>query len=73
MLKMLRLAAVLLPVTLAWCSHAHAFTDGTDRSVTLEKIAQTFVVQKDGSFRLDVDSVMLINEDRAIKTNAQHP
>lgn len=73
MLKKPYLAAVLLPVTMLWAGLAHAFTDGIDRSITLEKVAQTFVVQKDGSFRLDVDSVMLINEERAIKTNAQHP
>ncbi|CAI3805780.1 hypothetical protein GLGCALEP_03979 [Pseudomonas sp. MM221] len=73
MLKKPYLVAVLLPVAMLWAGLAHAFTDGIDRSVTLEKIAQTFVVQKDGSFRLDVDSVMLINEERAIKANAQHP
>ncbi len=73
MLKMPCLAAVLLPATMIWCGVAHAFTDGTDRSVTLEKTEQTFVVQKDGSHRLDVDSVLLINEERAIKTNAQRP
>ncbi|GLO13431.1 hypothetical protein PPUJ20028_20120 [Pseudomonas putida] len=73
MLKMRRLAVVLLPATMTWCGLAHAFTDGTDQSVTLEKIAQTFVVQKDGSFSLDVDSVLLINEERAIKTNAEQP
>jgi len=73
MLKMPRLAAVLLPVTITWCGLAHAFTDGTDRSVTLEKIEQAFVVQKDGSYRVDVDSVLLINEERAIKANAEQP
>ncbi|MEN5035163.1 DUF3857 and transglutaminase domain-containing protein [Pseudomonas sp. TWI929] len=73
MLKMPCLAAVLLPVTMIWCGLAHAFTDGTDRSVTLEKIEQTFVVQRDGTFSVDVDSVLLINEERAIKANAQRP
>ena len=73
MLKKLYLAALLLPVAMLGCGLAHAFTDGTDRSVTLEKVEQTFVVQKDGSHRLDVDSVLLINEERAIKTRAQYP
>lgn len=37
MLKKPYLAAVLLPVAMLWGSLAHAFTDGIDRSVTLEK------------------------------------
>ena len=73
MLKKSYLVAVLLPVAMSWGSLAQAFTDGTDRSVTLEKVEQTFVVQMDGSNRLDVDSVLLINEERAIKASAQRP
>ena len=73
MLKKSYLVTVLLPVAMSWGSLAQAFTDGTDRSVTLEKVEQTFVVQKDGSNRLNVDSVLLINEERAIKASAQRP
>ena len=36
MLKKPYLAAVLLPVTMLWAGLAHAFTDGIDRSITLE-------------------------------------
>jgi len=73
MLKKSYLVAVLLPVAMNWCALAHAFTDGIDHSATLEKVEQTFVVQMDGSNRLDVDSVLLINEERAIKASAQRP
>ena len=52
-------------------SLVQARTDGTDHSVTLEKTQQTFVIQADGSFRLDVELVVLINEEQAIKSKAQ--
>lgn len=46
---------------------------GTDHSVTLEKNIQSFIVQSDGSFTLDVELVSRINEERAINIKAQQP
>ncbi len=50
---------------------AHANADGTDRSLTVEKNIQSYVVNADGSFVLDVELVSRINEERAIQPNAQ--
>jgi transglutaminase-like putative cysteine protease len=50
---------------------AHAKDDGTDFSVTIEKDIQTNVINADGSFVMTRDSTFLINEERAIKVQAQ--
>lgn len=63
--------AGLMAIALISSGFAHAQADGTDHSVTLEKTRQTYTVQADGSFRQDVELVLLINEERAIKTKAQ--
>lgn len=65
-----RLISSLLVFLLA-LNTAHAKDDGTDLSVTIEKEIQTNVINADGSFLLTNDSVMLINEERAIKAQAQ--
>lgn len=65
-----RLFGVL--AVLALClGTAHARDDGTDRSVTIEKDIQSNVINADGSSVVTVDSVLLINEERAIKAAAQ--
>lgn len=50
---------------------AQANADYTDRSLTVEKNSQAYVVNADGSFVLDLELVSRINEERAIKPNAQ--
>ena len=50
---------------------AQANADYTDRSLTVEKNSQAYVVNADGSFVLDFELVSRINEERAIKPNAQ--
>lgn len=52
-----------------FATQAHA--DSTDLSLTVEKNIQSYVVNADGSFVLDVELVSRINEERAIKPNAQ--
>ncbi|MFL1542472.1 DUF3857 domain-containing transglutaminase family protein [Pseudomonas sp. O39] len=49
-----------------------ASADYIDRSLTVEKNSQSYVVNADGSFVLDFERVSRINEERAIKPNAQH-
>lgn len=58
-------------VAVSWCSLCQAQSDGIDRSITLENVHHTYVVQQDGTFRLTVESVIHIDEKRAIKTKAQ--
>lgn len=48
-----------------------AKADYTDLSLTHEKHIQAYVVNTDGSFVLDVQQVLRVNEERAIKPNAQ--
>ncbi|WEX15908.1 DUF3857 and transglutaminase domain-containing protein [Pseudomonas sp. G11] len=50
---------------------AKARADYTDLSLTHERDIQSYVVNADGSFVLDVERVMRINEERALKPNAQ--
>ncbi|NVZ22005.1 DUF3857 domain-containing transglutaminase family protein [Pseudomonas costantinii] len=50
---------------------AQAKDDAADRSVTIEKNTQSFVINADGSYVLDADKVLLINEERAIRFIAQ--
>jgi hypothetical protein len=47
---------------------AHAKDDGTDPSSTVEKEIQKFVINADATYVLTVDRVVLINEERAIKS-----
>lgn len=61
-------ALTLLAVTLG---AAQAKDDGTDPSVTIEKEIQANVINADGSFVVTSDTVILINEERAIKEQAQ--
>jgi transglutaminase-like putative cysteine protease len=66
-----RLFGVLVAVICGvFTTTAHA--DYTDHSLTVEKNIQTYVVNADGSFELDFEQVSRINEERAIKPNAQH-
>lgn len=65
--------AGVLALALACISPAQAKDDGTDHSLTLEKVIQSFVVQADGSFKIDVETVSRINEERAIQAKAQQP
>lgn len=66
-----RLFGALAVVTCLFLT-AQARADYTDLSLTHEKNIQTYVVNADGSFVLDVEQVSLIKEERAIKPNAQH-
>ena len=50
---------------------AQAKDDGTDLSVTIEKEVQSNVINADGSFVVTRATVLLINEERAIKEQAQ--
>ncbi|MGC6368257.1 DUF3857 domain-containing transglutaminase family protein [Pseudomonas sp. K2I15] len=52
---------------------AQARDDGADHSVTVEKMAQSFVINADGSYVQDYESVMRINEERGIRSRAQQP
>ena len=42
-------------------------------SLTLEKNTQSYVVNADGSFVLDVEMISRVDEERAIKLHAQRP
>ncbi|WP_219269799.1 DUF3857 domain-containing transglutaminase family protein [Pseudomonas sp. Xaverov 259] len=64
----------------SWCalvvavgvfSVAQAKDDAADRSVTIEKHTQRYVINTDGSYVLDAEKVVLINEERAIRSSAQ--
>jgi hypothetical protein len=65
-----RLLSALLVSVLA-VGTAQAKDDGTDLSITIEKEIQTNVVNADGSFVATLETVHLINEERAIKAWAQ--
>ncbi|NWE39909.1 DUF3857 domain-containing transglutaminase family protein [Pseudomonas yamanorum] len=52
---------------------AQARDEGADPSVTVEKMAQSFVINADGSYVQDYESVMRINEERGIRSRAQQP
>ncbi len=65
-----RLFGVLVMLVCGFFS-ATANADYTDLSLTVEKNLQSYVVNADGSFVLDVELVSRINEERAIKPNAQ--
>lgn len=69
-LSSLRLFGVLA-VTVCALLTTPARADYTDLSLTHEKNIQSYVVNPDGSFVLDVERVMRINEERAITSNAQ--
>lgn len=60
-----------LAVVICGLFSAQASADYTDRSLTVEKNNQSYVVNADGSFVLDVELVRRINEARAIKPNAE--
>lgn len=60
-----------LTVVICGLFSAQASADYTDRSLTVEKNNQSYVVKADGSFVLDVELVRRINEERAIKPNAE--
>lgn len=60
-----------LTVVICGLFSAQASADYTDRSLTVEKNNQSYVVNADGSFVLDVELVRRINEERAIKPNAE--
>ncbi|MFC6296948.1 DUF3857 domain-containing protein [Pseudomonas sp. CCM 7893] len=64
-----RLWALVLMVGVFGCAQAK---DGAaDHSVTVEKNIQSFVINADGSYVQDVESVLHINEERAIQSRAQ--
>ncbi len=65
-----RLLSALL-VSVLVVGTAQAKDDGTDLSITIEKEIQTNVVNADGSFVATLETVHLINEERAIKAWAQ--
>jgi len=52
---------------------AYAKDDGTDPSVTIEKEIQLHVINPDGSFVVTYEAVLLINEERAVKSHGQLP
>ncbi|MFZ6766026.1 DUF3857 domain-containing transglutaminase family protein [Undibacterium sp. Di26W] len=45
--------------------------DGTDKSITILKEIQSFVVNKDGSYAVTVESYVQINEERAVVSQSQ--
>ncbi len=53
------------------CALGQARADATDPSLTIEKLDQRVVVAQDGSFVTDFESVLLINEARAVAFAAQ--
>ncbi len=61
----------VLVVAVGVLGTAQAKDDATDRSVTIEKNTQAFVINADGSYVLNADEVVRINEERAIKFSAQ--
>ncbi|MBV8634711.1 MAG: DUF3857 domain-containing protein [Burkholderiaceae bacterium] len=70
----LKLAAYglgLVALAAAFCQPVLAKDDGTDTSWTQEKFNQRFKINADGSYVLSVDSVVLINEERAVAPLAQ--
>ncbi len=72
-MKYLAPLAGVFALALSCIAPAQARDDGTDHSVTLEKVVQAYTVQADGSFQLDVETVTRINEERAIQAKAQQP
>jgi len=66
----LKCGAVAL-FTMALIGNAIAKDDGTDRSITVEKEIQTNIINADGSFVLTDETVLTINEERAIASQAQ--
>lgn len=60
-----------LIVALGVFGMAQARDDAADRSVTIEKNTQHYVINADGSYVLQADKVTLINEERAIRFSAQ--
>lgn len=63
----------VLTVVICGLFSAQANADDTDRSLTVEKNTQSYVVNADGSFVLDVEMISRVNEERAIKLHAQRP
>ena len=63
----------VLAVVVCGLFAAQAQADDTDRSLTIEKNTQSYVVNADGSFVLDVEVIAKVNEERAIKLHAQRP
>ncbi len=55
----------------AFACTAGAKDTGTDTSVTIEKDLRTYVVHEDGSFTMNYELTMLINEQRAVAAAAQ--
>ncbi|MFZ6756547.1 DUF3857 domain-containing transglutaminase family protein [Undibacterium sp. Ji50W] len=45
--------------------------DGTDKSITILKEIQSFVVNRDGSYAVTVESYVQINEERAVVSQSQ--
>jgi transglutaminase-like putative cysteine protease len=68
-MKMKLLAALCAATLLS--TPAFAADDGTDSSVTTLKEVQAFVVQRDGSFTLDHEILVRLNEQRAVGDQAQ--
>lgn len=52
-------------------SRGYAQDEGTDPSVSVLKDIQNFVVQRDGSFVMVQESLTQLNEDRAVRSDAQ--
>jgi len=69
--------AMKMKLLAAWCAAmllstpAFAADDGTDSSATTLKEVQAFVVQRDGSFVLDHEVLVQLNEQRAVGAQAQ--
>ena len=69
---LVRLLGFLVPCLLV-LNTAWGKDDGTDTSIIIEKDIRTHVVNADGSFVATNEIVVLINEDRAVKTYSQRP
>lgn len=66
-----RRSAAGLLCSIAWCA-AQAHDTGTDPSLIIEKYAQSYVVNANGSYTLTMDDVRVIASERAIGLHGQY-
>jgi hypothetical protein len=67
-----RYCAALWLCLLLLCGPAQARDTGTDPAVTIDRFIQHYVVEPDGSYRLDVDLAKTIVQQRALRSHGQY-
>ncbi|MFC5549801.1 DUF3857 domain-containing transglutaminase family protein [Massilia aerilata] len=67
-----RYCAVLWFCLLVLCGPAAARDTGTDPALTIDRFIQHYVVETDGSYRLDVDLARTIVQQRALRSHGQY-